>query len=238
MRPLIGIPTCHDTSAPDKLPERFAMSRPYINALEAAGAAPVLLPLALGAETLRSVFSRLDGVFFAGGGDVNPVCYSKDCYTKTEGIDTLRDETEQLLARWALDADKPILGVCRGLQLLNVAAGGTLVQDVADLIPNAIRHQYYPEKSRDYVAHGITTTEGSCLNQILGGEAQVNSFHHQAIETPASGFAVSGIAPDGVIEAIEVPSNRFVIGVQWHPESLIRKDKSMFSLFEAFVQAA
>jgi putative glutamine amidotransferase len=235
---LIGIPTFHDTSLPDKLPARFGMSRPYITALEAVGAAPILLPLALGADTLRSIFDRLDGLFLAGGGDLNPECYGAECYTKTEGIDTLRDDTELLMAKWAMDKNMPVLGVCRGSQTMNVAAGGSLIQDVNDLVPNAIRHQYYPEKPRDYVAHEIDTISGTRLHAILGEHGHVNSFHHQAVQVIAPGFTRCAVAPDGVIEAIEDASMRYMIGVQWHPESLISTDPAMYRLFETFVQAA
>jgi putative glutamine amidotransferase len=239
IRPLIGIPTFHDTSLPEKLPERFGMSRPYITALDAAGAAPVLLPLALGADALRAIFDRLDGVFFAGGGDVNPACYSQVPHEKTEGIDRLRDDTEQLLAKWALETRKPVLGVCRGVQTLNVAAGGTLIQDVNIQVPQAIRHQYFPDKPRDFVAHEISTITGTSLSTILGLQARVNSFHHQAVDRVANGFTVSAIAPDGVVEAIEgSDTSRFLIGVQWHPESLITFDDSMLNLFKTFVNAA
>ena len=237
-KPLIGIPTFHDTSAADRLPERFGMSRPYIIALEAAGAAPVLLPLALDPETLRSVFSRLDGLFMAGGGDVNPACYGARAHEKTDDIDDLRDQTEILLARWALEADMPILGVCRGVQTLNVSAGGTLLQDVKTFVPGAIRHQYAPEKPRSYVAHELSTVPDTRLASILGASAHVNSFHHQAVERPGEGFVVSAVAPDGGIEAIEGRGHRFTIGVQWHPEGLIHSDPTMLGLFEAFVRAA
>ncbi|MFN8378365.1 MAG: gamma-glutamyl-gamma-aminobutyrate hydrolase family protein [Anaerolineae bacterium] len=237
-KPLIGIPTFHDTSAADRLPERFGMGRPYIIALEAAGAAPVLLPLALGAETLQAIFSRLDGLFLAGGGDVNPACYGVTTHEKTHDIDDLRDQTELLLARWALDADMPLLGVCRGVQTLNVSAGGTLLQDVTTFVPGAIRHQYAPEKPRNYVAHDLSTVPETRLASILGATARVNSFHHQAIERAGEGFVVSAIAPDGVIEAIEGKGQRFTIGVQWHPEGLIQTDPTMLGLFEAFVRAA
>jgi putative glutamine amidotransferase len=220
------------------MPQRFAMSRPYITALEAVGAAPVLLPLALSADTLRTLFDRLDGLFMAGGGDMNPSCYAQEKYAKTEGIDELRDETELLLSRWALDEGKPLLGVCRGIQTMNVAAGGSLVQDISDQWPDAIRHQYFPEFPRDYVAHDVETVPGTRLANILGDKARVNSFHHQSIQQVAEGFRVSAYAPDGVIEAIEGTNGQFVVAVQWHPESLIFADPTMHALFEAFVHAA
>ncbi len=214
------------------------MSRPYITALEAAGAVPVVMPLALGLDTLRSLYDRLDGLFVAGGGDLNPACYGKETHGKTDGIDSLRDEAELILTRWALEDGKPLFGVCRGVQTLNVAAGGTLLQDIRDQWPNAIRHQYFPEKPRDYVAHDISVVFGTRLSNILGGAARVNSFHHQAVETVGKGFRVAAYAPDGVIEAIERQDGSFAVGVQWHPESLIDLDSGMYALFEAFIKQA
>jgi putative glutamine amidotransferase len=220
------------------MPARFGMSRPYITALEVVGAAPVILPLALGIGTLRSLYDRLDGLFMAGGGDLNPACYGKGTYTKTEGIDSLRDEAELILTRWALEDGMPLLGVCRGVQTMNVAMGGTLIQDVTDQWPNAMRHQYFPEKPRHYVAHDIAVLPDTHLSAILGHSARVNSFHHQAIEKVGTGFRVAAYAPDGVVEAIERQNGSFAVGVQWHPESLIDTDSSMYALFEAFVKQA
>jgi putative glutamine amidotransferase len=237
-KPLIGIPTFHDTTLPDKLPQRFAMSRPYITALVACGAAPVLLPLALDYETLRTLYDRMDGIFLAGGGDLDPSCYGQGLHEKTEGVDPLRDEAELTLAGWALAERKPLFGVCRGAQALNVAAGGTLVQDIADFVPDAIRHQYYPEFPRDYVAHGIETVGDTRLAGILGSAARINSFHHQAIDKVAPGFRASAHAPDGIIEAIERTDDPFTLAVQWHPESLVPTDDGMRALFETFIRVA
>lgn len=220
------------------MPPRFAMSRPYITALEAAGALPVILPLALGMETLRALYQRLDGLFMAGGGDLNPSTYQRQRHHTTDGLDNLRDETELSLLHWAMDDNLPILGVCRGTQALNVAGGGTLVQDLGELWPNAIRHQYFPDKPRDYVAHDIKLAEDSRLASILGQAARVNSFHHQAVERVAPGFRAVAFAPDGVIEAIERPDRKFVVGVQWHPEGLVHSDRAMHHLFGEFVRCA
>lgn len=236
--PLIGIPTFHDKTSPESMPERFAMSRPYLHALESAGALPVLIPLGLGQTTLRRLYARMDGLFMAGGGDLSPACYHQSQYTKTEGIDNLRDDAEMTLLRWALEDGKPILGVCRGSQGLNVAAGGTLVQDVSDFVPNALRHQYFPEKPRNYVAHDIKTVENTHLASILGELGHVNSFHHQAVGSVAPGFVASAFAPDGVIEAVEYVGAQFALGVQWHPESLVDTDATMLALFKKFVDAS
>jgi len=233
--PLIGIPAYTDNSLPEKMPARFAMSRPYISALISVGAAPIIIPLDLDEASLRSIYERLDGLFLAGGGDLNPACYREQLYSKTEGLDLLRDDTEIKMANWALADHMPVLGVCRGAQALNVAGGGSLVQDVTDLVPQAIRHQYHPEKPREYVAHEIETVQGTRLSAILGNEARVNSFHHQAVKDLAPGFRVGAYAPDGVIEAIEHNNGNFAVGVQWHPESLAPTDPKMRALFEAFV---
>jgi putative glutamine amidotransferase len=236
--PLIGIPSYLDTSSPEKMPARYAASKPFIMALLAVGAAPVIIPLGMGDAQLHEIYARMDGVLLAGGNDLSPTTYGQTLYPKTNGIDTSRDECELIMARWALADHKPLFGICRGIQALNVAAGGTLIQDVTDMLPHAIRHQYAPEKPRDYVAHDIDTLNGTRLARILGQHARVNSFHHQAIERVAAGFHISAYAPDGVIEAIEHDNGTFAVGVQWHPESLIDSDPTMRALFETFVAQA
>ncbi len=220
------------------MPPRFGMSRPYITALEATGAIPVIIPLGLSTITLRNMYERLDGLFMAGGGDLSPACYRQEKYTKTDGVDPMRDETEMTMLNWALEDNLPILGVCRGAQALNVASGGTLVQDVTDLWPHAMRHQYFPDKPREWVAHPIEMLTGTHLASILGSHGHVNSFHHQAVDQVAPTMRVAAVAPDGVIEAIERPDREFVVGVQWHPESLIFKDQAMRALFETFVKVS
>lgn len=236
--PLIGIPSYLDTSSPDKMPARYAASKPFVLALLAVGASPVIIPLGMTDAQLREIYERLDGVLLAGGHDLSPATYGQTLNPKTEGVDPARDECELTMARWSLRDRKPVFGICRGIQALNVAAGGTLIQDVNQTIPHAIRHQYAPEKPRDYVAHDIDTLNGTQLAKILGQHARVNSFHHQAVEQVAPGFHISARAPDGVIEAIEHDAEPFAVGVQWHPESLIETDPTMRALFETFVAQA
>src|SRR5215831_10418297 len=155
--PLIGIPSYLDTSSPEKMPARYAASKPFVMALLAVGASPVIIPLGMDEVRLRETYARLDGVLLAGGHDLNPATYGQSLHPKTEGVDPARDQCELIMARWALADHKPVLGICRGIQALNVAAGGTLIQDVNESVPHAIRHQYAPEKPRDYVAHDINT---------------------------------------------------------------------------------
>ena len=157
-------------------------------------------------------------------------------------IDPDRDAVELQLARWALADHKPILGVCRGVQVLTVAGGGTLYQDVLTQHPHAIRHDYYPytgNYSRDLRIHDVMLAQGTRLNRILqSDQVAVNSMHHQGIKRMAPGFIPTSYAADGLIESIEAPNGQFAVGVQWHPEEFVGKDASTDRLFCAFLRAA
>jgi putative glutamine amidotransferase len=154
-------------------------------------------------------------------------------------VDASRDRVELLLARKAAEDNLPLLAICRGVQVLNVAWGGTLYQDVPTQIPNALRHNFHPDHARNHLGHEVSIVAGTLLAELLG-EARlgVNSFHHQAARDVAPGLRVSATSPDGVIEALEAPDKRFVLGVQWHPEELVGDDRRMKRLFDAFVSAA
>ena len=141
------------------------------------------------------------------------------------------------MVHWALEADLPVLAICRGIQVLNVAAGGTLWQDIASQIPNAAKHDYHPNYPEDYRAHTIKTVANSRLAEILGeDEMAVNSLHHQAIDSVGQGLRATAFAPDGIIEAVEGTRARWVVGVQWHPEWLVECDERMRGLFASFRQ--
>jgi putative glutamine amidotransferase len=181
-------------------------------------------------------------VFLTGGVDVDPANYGESRKPCCGHTDPPRDGTELALVRWALADHKPVLGVCRGVQLLNVALGGTLFQDVKGELPASIKHDYFPtpaEPRRDRLVHGVLVTEGSRLRGILGeGEVQVNSMHHQGIKELAPGLVANAFAPDGLIEGVEQANGHFLVGVQWHPEELAETSPAMRRLFAAFVQAA
>jgi putative glutamine amidotransferase len=244
-RPLIGVPTQTLQAIdgiPEGLPHSWVMNDRYLVVLASVGAAPILLPL-LDAEpdALRSIYERLDGLFLAGGVDVDPASYGAPQHETTGRTDAARDAVELALTRWALQDGRPILGVCRGLQILNVARGGTLVQDTTLLHPDAIKHDYFPTQgfARDHLAHDIVPERGTRLAEIFGAAPfAVNSMHHQGIEVLANGFVATGHAPDGLIEALETEGEEWVVGVQWHPESLIDRDEATRRLFEEFVEAA
>jgi putative glutamine amidotransferase len=241
-RPLIGIPAASQASADPTPTYRF--NGHYTAALAACDAIPLAIPLDLPEPILRDIFERLDGLLLAGGVDVDPAHYGEARHPKLGEVDAARDATELALARWALAADLPILGICRGIQSLNVAAGGSLYQDIASQIPAALRHDYQVDKvGWEKLTQRVRLAEASHLGAIMGdgvladGFVRTNSFHHQAVKTAGEGFIVVAAAEDGVIEAIEKPACRFAIGVQWHPEGMFRVDAPSRRLFETFVAA-
>lgn len=243
-RPLIGVPaqTLQAIDGiPTGLPPSWVMNQRYFDALEAAGAVTCIMPLTDDDVARRGLYDRLDGVFLAGGVDLDPASYGQPITQACGRIDPPRDRTEIALARWALAEGKPLLGVCRGLQVLCVALGGSLFQDIAAQRPASIKHDYLPNEGnpRDFLAHPVTLEPDSRLARIYGTTTiRVNSMHHQAIDRPAAGLRSVGTAPDGVIEAVEATGAGFAVAVQWHPESLFEDDVATRRLFGAFVQAA
>jgi putative glutamine amidotransferase len=220
---VVGITPCR------KLPD-------YEAAVTRAGARAVVLDLAQPSEISMA---GIDGLVLTGGGDVDPHLYGQEPHPTFSPDDAGRDEAEIALARAALAARMPMLAICRGVQVLNVAAGGSLVQDIPSAIPQALDHRV--ESSPSAIAHDVWVTAGSQLAQLLaerldGDTLAVNSRHHQAVQDVAPGFVVGATAPDGVIEAIEAPALPFCVGVQWHPENFWRTGEFR-ALFEGLVAA-
>lgn len=238
-RPIIGLTTCRKTF-PQSIPMPVqALTPAYINAVAAAGGAPLLIPLGLDEEILDALLDLLDGLVLTGGGDISGECYQSEHPDLILDVDDDRDRTELFLARQSLARNKPLLGICRGHQLLNVALGGTLYEDVLKLMPGAVQHEYYNIKPREYLAHTVEVAADSQLSATIGQrEAHVNSLHHQGIRDLAPGLKAVAHAPDGLIEGIEVPHSPFAIGVQWHPENLYQSDPAMLALFRGLVDAA
>jgi len=237
--PLIGIPSRSDQTSRSSTPI-FTQNRAYVEAVAIASGAPVLIPLNLDEEALRAIYERLDGLLLAGGGDLDPKHYGEAIHEKCGKPDEARDVVELTLARWSLAEGLPVLGICRGIQVLNVAAGGTLYQDIASQVPGSLKHHDLgPDHSRRYRAHQVTVNGASHLAAILGQRrVGVNSMHHQTVKDLAPGFRVVARATDGVIEAIEGHDHPFAVAVQWHPEELVEDAPPMRRLFEELVSAA
>jgi putative glutamine amidotransferase len=238
--PLIGITALNTQSIEAPHLPIHALNQRYVAAIRDVGGAPILLPPSLDPTTLRAIFERLDGLLLSGGGDVDPAQYGEAACALVSDVSAERDQTEMALVRWAAQDGKPFLCICRGIQVMNVALGGSLVQDIPTQVPNAIIHMPDPTVyPRHHVAHPIQIDAGTRLHEAIGVDhADVNSWHHQALKQVAPGVRVSACAPDGIVEAIELPDRRYAIGVQWHPEWLYDRQPEMWRLFEALVQAA
>jgi putative glutamine amidotransferase len=238
-RPLVGISVYRTESHRPPHTLYYGLHPFYIESTLAGGGAPVQIPLGLDREALRTVFDRVDALILSGGGDVDPALYGEPV-NGSRGIDRERDEIELALIRWALQEAKPLFAICRGIQVLNVALGGSLYQDLAADMPGALRHDYFDSQgfARDHLAHEVDLTPGCRLARLLGvGHVPVNSLHHQGLKTLAADLVAVGHAPDGLVEAVEITGHPFAIGVQWHPEALAPHDPLMRRLFEGLVAA-
>jgi putative glutamine amidotransferase len=234
--PLIGITT---SVTVDKVPERAYVNGAYIRAVQAAGGIPVLLTPHFTSEVQAALWQRLDGLVLTGGGDVEPARFGETPHSTVYEVAPARDDLEIRLTRRAVSDAIPLFAICRGVQVLNVALGGTLIQDIPSAMPDALPHSQ--TAPRHEPTHRVKVMgEGTRLGRVLGAlEIEVNSLHHQAIGRLGDGLRDVAWAPDGVIEGLELADDeRFVLGVQWHPEELVGHDPSARNLFDAIVEAA
>jgi putative glutamine amidotransferase len=243
--PLIGVTTQTLQAIdgiPAELPTSWVMNQRYVHAVVAAGGAPVLVPLlSQNSDALRQIYEHLDGVLVPGGVDIDPAMYNHAQHELLGRLDPDRDTTEVTITRWALEDRKPFLGLCRGLQVLSVALGGTLWQDLTQERPASEKHDYFPGAgfSRDHLAHNVDVRSGTRLSDALGaGTIAVNSMHHQGIRDLGARLVPTAIAEDGLIEGAELEGAGFAVGVQWHPEMFRSGEPSVGRLFEDFVAAA
>lgn len=237
-RPVIGI-TAGLTINEDGLHsgnERLYISREYTEAILAAGGVPVILPVTADLEAINLQVTVVDAVLLSGGQDIDPCFYGEDPLPALGRVLPERDEYEIKLTLHAHTRKKPVLGICRGLQVINVAFGGTLYQDIGQLQSAVLKH--YQDTTRHALGHSVTLQRNSQLFQILGaGRLRVNSYHHQAIKLLAPGFRAVATAGDGIIEAIESDGGT-VLGVGWHPEMLAAGEVVQRRIFEWFVHLA
>lgn len=237
-RKLIGI-TCGVPEPAEKTPTRQQLNRAYTRAVEQAGGIPVILPVTSDAEAAKRYLGVIDGLLLSGGADIAPQRYGQTPHATVNDVEPDRDETELALARVALAQDMPVFAICRGIQTLNVALGGTLYQDLPSEFPSEIAHRQTDKGlTRDVFSHDMVIEPNSRLHDIVNAlEIRINSLHHQAVRDVAAGFVVTGHAPDNVVEAMEMPSKRFVLAVQYHPEEIAPHDAHSRQLFSAFVAA-
>lgn len=238
--PLIGCTTYRKTIPQASSPlDIIGLMPSYINAVVAAGGVPILIPLGLSDAQLMAIFARIDGLLLPGGGDVDPTEYAGNPHDTMFGIDRDRDRVELLMARTAVAEQKPLLAICRGIQVLNVALGGSLYEDLRTHLPNALTHDNFENYPASHIAHEVTIHSGTKLAQQIGQtHTHVNSLHHQGINRLADNLVAAATAPDGLIEAVELPNHPYALGVQWHPEHLVQNDPTMLSLFKGLVTAA
>jgi putative glutamine amidotransferase len=234
--PLIGI-TTYRTTNESKNPI-LALGENYIQAVSQAGGLPVLVPLGLPKDQLGLLTHRLDGLLFSGGGDIDPEIYGAASTFEVKSVDLDRDRVEIQLVQDVVRNGLPFLGICRGLQVINVALDGTLYTDIHHDQPQALKHDFYPNWPRDYLAHSVQIAPASRLAAILGTiNPQTNSLHHQGVCDLAPGLQASAWTKDGLVEAFELPDHPFGLAVQWHPEWL-GAHLPMRDLFRAFIEAA
>jgi putative glutamine amidotransferase len=240
-KPIIGItPDYHpggEETEGSREPTLFLRAR-YLRAVEALGGAPLILPVTTEKEIREALLSKIQGLLITGSGpDLDPALYGEMQQFRFKRMSKERADSELAFTRMALEANLPVLGVCGGLQLMNVALGGTLYQDIACQITGSLDHQQKTAVTEP--AHGVTITPGTRLHAILKAERLfVNSSHHQAAKAVAPGLTVNATAEDGVIEGLESPRHRFAIGVQWHPELLYARDELNRWIFLAFIKEA
>jgi putative glutamine amidotransferase len=233
-KPLIGLTTTYTLKRSS--PPIYGTNRPYAEAIRHAGGLPILIPNDLDEADLDALLSRLEGVLFTGGYDVDPACYRHPPHPKAEKIDHERDQVEIRLAQSTARSGKPFFGICRGIQVINVALGGSLYEHLPDQLAGNL-HTENHDKPRDYLAHSVIITPSTQLAKImLQSEMEVNSLHHQGVRELAKGLQVAAIAPDGLVEAFELTGHPFGLAVQWHPEEL-QASFPMRQLFSAFIQA-
>ncbi|MTK11847.1 MAG: gamma-glutamyl-gamma-aminobutyrate hydrolase family protein [Clostridiaceae bacterium] len=213
--------------------ERAYVNNDYVQTVAMAGGTPFILPLISDYETIKGQIANMDALIISGGYDVNPLVYGEEPISEQGFLCPERDDYDVKVVKIALELNKPILGICRGMQILNATQGGKLHQDISKIEGSYIKHQ---QSSRpDVASHTVEIVKETKLFDILGESVLTNSFHHQAIKEVATGFKVSARAKDGVIEAIEKEEG-FVIGVQWHPEMMAKKDSRMLDLFKVLIK--
>ena len=235
MQPIIGITTPQGTN-PDGYPTVMLLQA-YVYAVMQVGGVPVLIPSMLAEQGWDVLYQRLDGILFSGGGDIASEHFGGANHPRVSGVDPLRDSVEFSLLRAVVEDGKPFLGICRGIQTVNVGLGGTLYEHLGEQFRGEVDHTY-PTTMRTHLVHEVKIEEGTRIAEVVGEPVlMVNSLHHQGLKDVAPDLRVAGYAPDGLVEAVELPDHPFGLAVQWHPEWLTDQQPTR-NLFKGFVDAA
>ncbi len=236
-KPIIGITSAYEKERELKNYHRTTVCIDYAKSIAEAGGIPLVIPTLEGREDIKSQLELLDGLLLSGGLDINPQYYKEDFLEGMGLVSPERDRNEWTILEEFLPTGKPILGVCRGMQILNIFYGGSLYQDMRHISKDLLKHRqdFLPELE----VHRVKLEEDSILGRLFGGEVLTNSFHHQAIDKLGDDLKVTGRTSDDIIEAIEGKREEFLLGVQWHPEMMsARGNKEMLKIFKEFVKSA
>ena len=242
-KPLIGISPQYDFDR-----NRIFIVQNYLNSIRIAGGIPILLPLHIQKEDLEYLVTKMDGILFTGGPDIDPFMFGEETMEHGGIVLPERDQLEEHLFHLAFGHSKAILGICRGIQVINVFLGGTLYQDLSEFKPSyeidmdnmgiSYPIQHYQKSENHVLSHSVVVNKNSMLYGIIGKEEfRVNSFHHQGIKEVASTLNVSAVAKDSLVEALELKNYKYLLGVQWHPEHLTTMDDNAYGIFKSFIDA-
>lgn len=234
-KPIIGITSSHEKENGLRNYHRTTVSIDYTKGVIEGGGIPIVIPTTGNIEVIKEQLNLLDGLILSGGPDINPIYYGEDFKEKIGVISPERDDNEIKILKEFLKTEKPILGICRGHQLLNVYFGGTLYQDLSYFENESLKHrqEVYPELE----VHKVLIEKKSILESLYGESIRTNSFHHQAIKKLGKGFKVIAKSSDGIVEAIEKVDHKFCLGIQWHPEMMVaRGNKEMIKIFKLLIE--
>ncbi len=233
MQPIIGITAGRETS--DTNIQKICLIEKYSSAIINSGGIPLIIPSGIPGTASKALINKLDGILITGGGDLETRRFNGIDHPRVYGVDLERDQMEVDLVNLAIESGKPLLGICRGIQVINVALAGDLYSDIHDQAANSLRHDWFPDYPRDLMAHEIRIKPKSLLHDILQiNGMEVNSLHHQAIKTVARDLVPIAFAPDGIVEAVEYKDHPFFLGVQWHPEWLFHLETTKL-IFKTFI---
>lgn len=233
-RPVVGITSNFDAEG-----NYSHVKHGYYSAVIECGGIPLLIPVNSNMEYLTGVVDSIDALILTGGADVDPIHFGEEILPCNGNISPERDEMELILTKLIIEAKKPVLGICRGMQLINIALGGTLYQDIRTQVTDTNLLQHEQKAPVWYQSHMVEIEESSILHQSYDTtQYRVNSFHHQAVKDVADGLKASAWTSDGIIEAIEGNEGSFILAVQWHPETMWQKDSKHLAVFRALIKEA